>query len=256
MSRPTTMSTMPSKIPPVSSVTIPQTTSTTAMSQRTKFMRRLPSTAQFPARRGSNAIVAVLLLVVAVLAAGPAHADVALPGGDEPKTRRFWVHDKHFYFSDWFAGKHRKMINFGCTKAPYYDPSPRCPDDEGFHHGVDVAMRCETRLFAGRRGTVVRPDAPGSLGSAYGPYAFRLRNHRLRVDFVIGHVSHVYVSPGDHVAKGTLIARASDQGAPDGCHLHFEVRPQGTSFDSAIRPLKYLGLRRHRAGRSASRRLS
>lgn len=171
-------------------------------------------------------------------------------GADESadaKVRRFWVEDKHFYFSKWYAGRHRKMINFGCTKAPYYDPSPRCPDQEGFHHGVDIAMRCETKLFAGLRGTVVRPDAPGSLGSAYGPYAFRLRNDRLRLDFVIGHVLHVYVRPGDHVAKGTLMARASDQGAPDGCHLHFEVRPQGTSFDSAVNPMRYLDLRRHRA---------
>jgi murein DD-endopeptidase MepM/ murein hydrolase activator NlpD len=161
-------------------------------------------------------------------------------------VRRFWVKDKHFYFSKWYAGKHRKMINFGCTKAPWYDPDPRCPDREGFHHGLDVAMRCETRLFAGLRGTVVRPTAPGALGSAYGPYAFRLRNHRLHLDFVIGHVLHVYVHPGDHVAKGTLMARASDQGAPDGCHLHFEVRPQGGSFDDAINPLRYIDLSRQR----------
>ncbi|HSS67635.1 MAG TPA: M23 family metallopeptidase [Nocardioidaceae bacterium] len=164
----------------------------------------------------------------------------------QPKVRRFWVADKHFYFSKWYAGKHRKMINFGCTKAPYYDPSPLCPHHEGFHHGIDIAMKCETKLFAGMRGTIVRPDAPGSLGSAYGPYAFRLRNHRLHLDVVIGHVLHVYVKPGDHVAKGTLIARASDQGAPDGCHLHFEVRPQGTAFDSAINPLRYVDLRRQR----------
>ena len=173
-----------------------------------------------------------------------AAAGSALSG--EGKGRRFWVRDKHFYFSKWYAGKHRKMINFGCTKAPYYDPDPRCPDGEGFHHGLDVAMPCDTRLFAGLRGTVVRRDAPGSLGSAYGPYAFRLRNHRLHVDFVIGHVLHVYVHPGDHVAKGVLIARASDQGAPDGCHLHFEVRPRGGSFDDAINPMRYIDLRRHR----------
>jgi murein DD-endopeptidase MepM/ murein hydrolase activator NlpD len=184
--------------------------------------------------------LACAVLALALVGATPAAAE---PGHD--KVRRFWVADKHFYFSKWYAGKHRKMINFGCTKAPWYDPSPRCPNREGFHHGLDVAMKCETKLFAGVRGTIVRPDAPGSLGSAYGPYAFRLRNHRLHLDFVIGHVLHVYVHPGDHVAKGTLIARASDQGAPDGCHLHFEVRPQGTSFDDAINPMRYIDLSRH-----------
>ena len=145
--------------------------------------------------------------------------------GAHHKIKRFWVDDKHFYYSPWYAAKHRKMINFGCTAAPYYDPSPLCPRNEGFHHGLDVAMKCGTRLYAGLRGTVVRPNSPGSLGSAYGPYAFRLRNSRLHKDFVIGHVLQVYVEPGDHVAKGDLLARASDQGAPDGCHLHFEVRP-------------------------------
>jgi murein DD-endopeptidase MepM/ murein hydrolase activator NlpD len=226
-----------------------------------KFMRRLLPTAHFPPRRRLNGLVVAALLAAAVVAVDPADADapstpeavhqrlqpLMAAQSAQQRVRRFWVRDKHFYFSKWFAGKHRKMINFGCTKAPYYDPSPLCPHQEGFHHGIDVAMKCETRLFAGLRGTVVRPDAPGSLGSAYGPYAFRLRNHRLHLDFVIGHVLHVYVKPGDHVAKGTLIARASDQGAPDGCHLHFEARPQGTSFDSAVSPRRYLDLRRHRA---------
>lgn len=35
-------------------------------------------------------------------------------------ARRFWVRDQHYYFSDWYAGKHRKMIDFSCTRAPYY----------------------------------------------------------------------------------------------------------------------------------------
>jgi murein DD-endopeptidase MepM/ murein hydrolase activator NlpD len=223
-------------------------------------MQGLLPTAQCPVRRALNLGAVVLVLVAgAIVATATASAQEPSPGAhatyreagaganSSDKGRRFWVRDTHFYFSKWYAGKHRKMINFGCTRAPYYDPSPRCRHQRGFHHGIDVAMKCETRLFAGLRGTVVRPDAPGSLGSAYGPYAFRLRNHRLHVDFVIGHVRHVYVQPGDHVAKGTLIARASDQGAPDGCHLHFEVRPQGTSFEAAIRPGRYLDLRRHRA---------
>jgi murein DD-endopeptidase MepM/ murein hydrolase activator NlpD len=213
-------------------------------------------------RRALNLGLALVALSAAVLVvtSSPASAMEPLDRGyasmryqrgaeaDSPpsKVRRFWVKDKHFYFSRWYAGRHRKMINFGCTKAPYYDPSPRCPHQQGFHHGVDIAMKCETRLFAGLRGTVVQPAAPGSLGSAYGPYAFRLRNHRLHLDIVIGHVRHVYVQPGDHVARGTLMARASDQGAPDGCHLHFEVRPQGGSFEDAVNPMRYLDLRRHR----------
>lgn len=160
-----------------------------------------------------------------------------------PAARRFWVRDRHIYFSDWYAGRHRKMIAFGCTAAPYYDPDPRCAHQRGFHHGLDVAMPCGTRLFAGFRTRVVARGAPGSLGSAYGPHAFRLRSARLGVDFVIGHVRKVYVKPGHLVRRGQLMARASDAGAPDGCHLHFEVRPSGGSYASAIGPRGYIRLR-------------
>jgi murein DD-endopeptidase MepM/ murein hydrolase activator NlpD len=174
----------------------------------------------------------------------PAASSAKPASAHAAKIKRFWVKDKHFYRSRWYAGKHRKMVPFGCTKAPYYDPSPLCPDDEGFHHGLDIAMDCGTKLFAGLRGTIVRPDSPGALGPAYGPYAFRIRNQRLDLDFVIGHVKKVYVEPGDHVRRGDLIARASDQGAPDGCHLHFEARPKGDSYEAAVSPTRYLHLHR------------
>lgn len=157
---------------------------------------------------------------------------------------RFWVRDKHRYTSPWYAGAHRKMISYGCTQAPYYAPDPRCTRDRGFHHGIDIAMRCGTRLFAGFGGRVVRPDSAGALGAAYGRKAFRLRNHRRGVDVVIGHVRRVYVEPGDRVRKGDLVARASDAAAPDGCHLHFEVRPVGSGYQSAVRPHPHLKLRR------------
>lgn len=109
----------------------------------------------------------------------------------------------------------------------------------GFHHGVDVAMRCGTPLTAGRAGRVVDPE---DLGPAYGDHPLLIRNHRLGVDFVIGHTRRVFVSPGDRVRRGDRIARASDDGAPDGCHLHFEVRRLGGGLDAAIWPRPYLDL--------------
>ncbi len=179
--------------------------------------------------------------IVAVSA--PQKAPVASVRSADPQQRRFWVHDKRFYRSNWYAGAHRKMVPFGCTAAPYYDPDPRCSKQHGFHHGLDVAMPCGTRLFAGIRGTVVAPGSAGSLGAAYGANAFRIRNSRLGKDFVVGHVRKVFVSPGDRVPRGTLLARASDAGAPDGCHLHFEVRPAGQAYTAAVAPKHYLHLR-------------
>jgi murein DD-endopeptidase MepM/ murein hydrolase activator NlpD len=187
------------------------------------------------------------LLSAALLLSG-AVSSTSPPQEAEVETRlvgqRFWVKDTHRYTSPWFAGERRKMIAFGCTPAPYYDPDPRCRRGRGFHHGLDMAMPCGTRLFAGFAGWVVAPRSSGALGASYGARAFRIRNHRLDVDVVIGHVRRVYVAPGDRVRKGQLIARASDAGAPDGCHLHFEVRPRGAGYRSAIAPHDYLRLRR------------
>ena len=171
--------------------------------------------------------------------AGPSGRAAATSGG-----RRFWVKDEHRYASPWYAGNRRKMIGFGCTRAPYYSPHPDCVRKRGFHHGLDLAMPCGTRLSAGFRGRIVNPRSKGAPGPAYGHKAFRIRNHRKDVDVVVGHARRVYVDPGDRVRKGQLIARASDAGAPDGCHLHFEVRPIRGGYRSAVRPHDYLELRR------------
>lgn len=192
-------------------------------------------------------LLAPLLVLAALLLPPPSppeSADVErtqrVAAADEP--RRFWVKDTRRYDSPWYAGERRKMINFGCTRAPYYDPDPRCSNERGFHHGIDIAMPCGTRLFAGLRGRVVDPSSSGALGASYGAKAFRIRNQRHDVDIVIAHVRKVYVAPGDRVRRGRLIARASDAGAPDGCHLHFEVRPKRAGYTAAVRPHDYLRL--------------
>ena len=132
------------------------------------------------------------------------------------------------------------MIPYGCTAAPYYDHDPRCPGRQGFHHGIDVAMPCGTPLFSAVEGFVVEPSASGSPGAAYGENAFRINSDGY--DVLIGHARRVLVQPGDLVSPGQRIAVASDSGAPDGCHLHFEVRRQGGGVSDAIDPAPLLGL--------------
>jgi murein DD-endopeptidase MepM/ murein hydrolase activator NlpD len=138
------------------------------------------------------------------------------------------------------------MIDFGCTRAPYYGVEPTCPNGQGRHHGIDMTLACGTPLFAGRAGTVVDPRQAGSLGTAYGPWAFRIRTADNRYDIVIGHVRRVFVQPGERVTPGRPIALANDAGAPDGCHLHFEVRPAGADYTSAVDPRRWLDLRLER----------
>jgi murein DD-endopeptidase MepM/ murein hydrolase activator NlpD len=175
------------------------------------------------------ALVAATMLVA--VPAGTAHAD---------KRWVFYSGDKTHYDSPWYDGAHRIMIHFGCTAAPYYSPDPRCRDNRGFHHGLDIAMPCGTKLRAARKAWVVSND---SLGSAYGSNPILLRNHRKGWDLVIGHTRRVFVQPGDRVRPGMKIAKASDSGAPDGCHLHFEKRGLRGGLSSAVNPRKLLGLR-------------
>lgn len=174
-------------------------------------------------------------LVVGLLPGGlaPAHA------GPDPRWR-FYTRDTTRYTSPWFAGARRVMVPFGCTRAPYYDPDPRCSRGRGFHHGIDVAMPCGTPLYAGRRGRVLSASAPGRPGPAYGVHPLRIRSHGH--DVLIGHARRVYVTPGQRVRRGQLIARASDSAAPDGCHLHFEVRRPGHGYTGAVDPHADLAL--------------
>jgi murein DD-endopeptidase MepM/ murein hydrolase activator NlpD len=151
----------------------------------------------------------------------------------------FYTSDKTHYASPWFAGEHRIMIPFGCTEAPYYAHDPRCPGEEGFHHGIDIAMPCGTPLVAGRRAKVVDN---ATLGPAYGDNPVLLRNRKLGWDVVIGHTRKVFVEPGDKLHRGDTFARANDSGAPDGCHLHFEVRAVGGGLSTARDPRPLLGL--------------
>ncbi|HEU4755106.1 MAG TPA: M23 family metallopeptidase, partial [Agromyces sp.] len=42
----------------------------------------------------------------------------------------------------------------------------------------------------------------------------------------------IFVEPGQQVAAGELIAAVGSTGASTGCHLHFEVRINGTAVDA------------------------
>ena len=160
---------------------------------------------------------------------------------DKPDPRwRFYTDDKAWHTSPWFAGSHRVMIGYGCNTAPWYSHDRRCPGRQGFHHGIDVAMPCGTPLLSAVTGVVLDPSAPGAPGSAYGAHPFRIRSGDH--DILIGHTIRVFVRPGQHVHPGQRIALAGDSGAPDGCHLHFEVRAAGGGLSTAIDPARLLDL--------------
>jgi murein DD-endopeptidase MepM/ murein hydrolase activator NlpD len=160
---------------------------------------------------------------------------------DKPDPRwRFYTDDKAWHTSPWFEGAHRVMIGYGCNASPWYSHDSRCPGREGFHHGIDVAMPCGTPLLSAVDGVVLDPSSPGAPGAAYGVHPFRIRSGGH--DILIGHTLQVFVGPGDHVHPGERIALAGDSGAPDGCHLHFEVRRAGGGLSTATDPASWLKL--------------
>ena len=128
-----------------------------------------------------------VLGLVAVLAAV---LGLAAPAQGRDPRWHFYTDDKHHYTSPWYAGAHRIMVPFGCTEAPYYDHDPRCPGDEGFHHGLDIAMPCGTKLYAGRRAKVVDH---ATLGPAYGDNPVLLRSGKglVRVTVLDNAATHV-----------------------------------------------------------------
>ena len=180
--------------------------------------------------------VVVVLAVVAALSTG--WGAVAVEAGGRPPSPDpdfVFTTDHRYYASPWYDGAWQEMTPFGCTRAPYYPRDTSCPRARpGKHHGIDMFMPCGTRIRSAVKGRVVRPD----LGPAYGRYGLKIRSGRF--DYVIGHARRLLVHPGQRVHPGQVIARSGKLAAPDGCHLHFEKRPAGAGYLSAVDPERSL----------------
>lgn len=153
---------------------------------------------------------------------------------------RFWTTDTHCYRSPWYAGSHRVMIKFGCNKSPWYPKVKACGYRGGVHHGVDIDMPVGTAIRTAVSGRVyVRPS---TMGSAYGRHGVLIRSGGK--DYVLGHLSKLKVRNGQRVKAGQLIGYSGMSGVEhdDGPHLHFEVRPAGGSYRSAVNPWRHARL--------------
>lgn len=98
-----------------------------------------------------------------------------------------------------------------------------------FHHGIDVSASKSDVILAYRSGTVTETG----YSNSYGYYI--LISHGTHDSFY-AHCDKVYVSVGDIVECGEIIAKAGDTGRATGKHLHFEIRINGTAVD----PLEYV----------------
>ncbi|WP_194087908.1 M23 family metallopeptidase [Cryobacterium algoritolerans] len=97
-----------------------------------------------------------------------------------------------------------------------------------FHRGTDIGAGCDAAVYAATDGVV---EAAGMLGT-YGNWI--LVGHGNGIETGYAHIAdgEILVTVGEPVAAGQVIAGVGSTGASTGCHLHFEVRIDGTAVDA------------------------
>ena len=97
------------------------------------------------------------------------------------------------------------------------------------HYGVDIGASYGSSVFAADSGTVLS----ATYSASYGYYV--VLYHGNGTTTLYAHLSQLFVSAGDTVSQGTLIAYSGNSGASTGPHLHYEVSVGG----SRVNPLDY-----------------
>ena len=92
-----------------------------------------------------------------------------------------------------------------------------------YHKGIDIANRGAPDILAADAGKVVTAGWPDNYG--YGNRVIVDHGNGYRT--LYGHLSRVYVTPGQTVARGAAIGKMGSTGRSTGIHLHFEIISSG-----------------------------
>jgi murein DD-endopeptidase MepM/ murein hydrolase activator NlpD len=95
-----------------------------------------------------------------------------------------------------------------------------------FHSGIDIGAACGTPIEAAGTGVVI---TAGWNSGGYGNMT--LINHGNGLSTLYGHQSSIIVTASQSVTQGQVIGYVGSTGKSTGCHLHFEVRVNGTPVD-------------------------
>lgn len=102
---------------------------------------------------------------------------------------------------------------------------------ESFHKGMDIAGNVGDDVMAAIDGEVTYAQYnDGGYGNLI------MIKHANEMVTYYAHLSNIYVSVGDKVAKGNVIGLVGNTGFSTGPHLHFELRVGG----EPVNPAKYL----------------
>lgn len=99
-----------------------------------------------------------------------------------------------------------------------------------YHGGVDFPRPIGTAVRAAEDGTVI---SARRMATSYGIHAII----RGVWDMIYAHMSRMIVSQGQQVKQGQTIGAVGSTGNSTGPHLHWEVRPRGGRYGSAVNPL-------------------
>ena len=91
--------------------------------------------------------------------------------------------------------------------------------DSRIHSGTDLGAPMGTPVLAAYAGQVAFADFFGGYG-----LAIALNHNQGTQQTLYGHLSEIFVKPGDLVRQGMVIGRVGSTGASTGPHLHFEFR--------------------------------
>jgi murein DD-endopeptidase MepM/ murein hydrolase activator NlpD len=90
------------------------------------------------------------------------------------------------------------------------------------HGGIDYRARIGTPVKASLSGVITDVEnVRVKSGCQYGKWV--LIKHTNGLSTIYGHLSHVYVRPGEVVTTGQIIGLSGDTGFSEGPHLHFGV---------------------------------
>jgi murein DD-endopeptidase MepM/ murein hydrolase activator NlpD len=90
-----------------------------------------------------------------------------------------------------------------------------------FHSGTDIGADEGTPVLAAFAGKVQLADFMGGYG-----LTVVLQHNKGKEETLYGHLSELFVKPGETVKQGEVIGRVGSTGFSTGPHLHFEFRQQ------------------------------
>ena len=101
----------------------------------------------------------------------------------------------------------------------------------GYHGGIDFPVSTGSNVYAAGSGTVTLVKR---LNYSYGYYV--MIDHGDGLSTLYAHNSDLYVTVGQRVSAGEVIAASGSTGNSSGPHCHFEVRVNG----NRVNPMNYL----------------